>query len=440
MFCTHCGGPLQGAVKFCPHCGGALEVVATTSVPDWSMYTRPEQETEAPQSQEFVWPEFMQTPVEPEFKQPEEKKQPINKKKLILGICAVVLVLATVAAVLLQTVKKTVYLPVRNVLMQQDVENEWVFDYDAQGRLTKMEYAQQIELNGIIAHMSKMTVYYFYQPNGNMKRAELYIDQDGDLESRVVVEYQYQADVLQDFSMQMDDEKMPLDVKCDKKGRITEVWALDEDGEKEGGWEFAYYGNGGVSQNVFRSGSVRQEQKYDRDGRIIQQEAYIGDQLQYKLVREYDEHGNLTRQTRFMEDGLMLTGQQTIEITYTYQKDRIVDMQIRTQERKNEETLHMTVDFVCRWDGDGKDCEMTVETVDGEGSLLGLSKEEQDFCILLQKDKNGNTTFYEVLLDDEQILQQEYRYEEYKLPWYYEVRDQTSDPMYLYFFAQAFFG
>ena len=331
MFCTHCGGPLQGAVKFCPHCGGALEVVTTTSVPDWSMYTRPEQETEAPQSQEFVWPEFMQTPVEPEFRQVPEKK-PVNKKKLWLCIGAAVLALCMVAAVLLQTVKKRVYLPVRNVLMQQDVENEWVFDYDALGRLTKMEYAQQIELTGIIAHMSKMTVYYFYQPNGNLKRAELYIDQDSDLESRVVVEYQYQADVLQDFSMQMDDEKMPLDVKCDKKGRITEVWALDEDGEKEGGWEFAYYGNGGVSQNVFRSGSVRQEQKYDRDGRMIQQEVYIGDQLQYKLVREYDEHGNLTRQTHFMEDEAV--AEQTIEITYTYQKDRIVDMQIRTQERK----------------------------------------------------------------------------------------------------------
>ena len=431
MFCTHCGGEIQGQIKFCPHCGGALEEAAVQAGPDWSAYTRPEHAPVAQQPQEFVWPEFMQTPVEVEFRQtPEKEKRPVNKKKLWLGIGAAVLALCVIAAVLLQTVKKTVYLPVRNVLMQQDVENEWVFDYDAQGRLTKMEYA--------IAHMSKMTVYYFYQPNGNLKRAELFIDQDGDLESRVVVEYQYQADVLQDFSMQMDDEKMPLDVKCDKKGRITEVWALDEDGEKEGGWEFAYYGNGGVSKSVFRSGSVRQEQKYDRVGRVIQKEAYIGDQLQYKLVQEYDEYGNLTRQTRFMEDEAV--AEQTIEITYTYQKDRIVDMQIRTQERKNEDTLRLTVEFACRWDGDGKGCEMTVEKVDGEGSLLGLSEEEQDFCILLQKDKNGNTTFYEVLLDDEQILQQEYRYEEYKLPWYYEVRDQTSDPLYLYFFAQAFFG
>lgn len=440
MFCTHCGGEIQGQVKFCPHCGGALEEAAVQAGPDWSAYTRPAYAPVAQQPQEFVWPEFMQTPVEVEFRQtPEKEKRPVNKKKLWLGIGAAVLALCVIAAVLLQTVKKTVYLPVSNVQLQSGTETGWMFAYDPQGRLTKLEYVFGVSEPALgMQRNTKFVIYYFYQPNGNLKRAEIYLSDTGNYGMQMVVEYRFEGDVLQDFTIEAEEEKVPLEVRCDRKGRIEFVGVMDEDGEEQGGWEFTYYGRGGLSESSFWDGYTRQERRYDREGRMIQQELYQDDQLQYKWVQAYDDHGNMVERTTFAELGDVVVETVT-EIAYTYEKDRIVDLQVRSEQKRDGERVWTKVDFACRWGGNK--CEMTIEDVTGNGSFYGnTATEREDFCILLKKDKWGNTTFYEVLQGEEQVLRQEYGYEAYRLPWYYETVDGTAEPAYMYFLFDGMNG
>ena len=443
MFCVHCGARMPENTKYCPMCGSAIEADAqqeTVTPTDWSLYARPENEPTAQQPREFVWPEFMQTPVEEEFRQtPEKVKRPVNKKKLWLSIGAAVLALCVIAAVLLQTVKKTVYLPVSNVQIQSYTETGWMFAYDPQGRLTKLEYVYGVSEQVLgVQRDTKIGIYYFYQPNGNLKRAEIYLSDTGDYMMQMVVEYRFKGDVLQDFTIEAEAEKAPLEVKCDRKGRIEFVGILDEDGEKEAGWEFSYYGQGGLSKSIFWNGFTRQERRYDREGHMIQQELYQDDQLQYKLAQAYDDHGNVVEKTTFVEHGSVALETVT-EIAYTYEKNRIVDLQVHNENTSNGERAWLKMDFACRWGGNK--CEITVEDVEGDGSFYGITETNwEDFCILLKKDKWGNTTFYEVLQGEEQVMRQEYAYESYRLPWYYKQVDGTVDPRYMYFIFDGLNG
>ena len=218
MLCKICGREMQGNVRFCTHCGSKLDV------PERSPYAPAEGEMRTQQIPSRLWEEFMQhaetaEPVQQEQTQmpAETEIQPRKRKKRLLHIGAAVLALVVLTTVILLTVKKTVYLPVGNVLLQESLTSEWVFDYDAKGRLTKLEYVYGMPgLSSGALKSRNMVIYYFYRPNGNLKRAEIYLADKGDYMMQIVVEYQYKGKKLKGFTVQSDEGQIPLTVECDR--------------------------------------------------------------------------------------------------------------------------------------------------------------------------------------------------------------------------------
>lgn len=440
MLCEKCGTPMPENIQFCPHCGSAVEnrTGQHTPVPeDWSLYARPADGAEQPpaQPQGFVWPEFMQIPVEAEFKEPEKKeKRPLNKKKLLLRICAVVLVLVAVTAVLLQTVTKTVYLQTLSESEQGGVITRYSYAYDPEGRIVKMVFQTEYDTSKIKPTLIStitldVVLYYFYAPDGNLKTAEIHYGQN-----LIQVEYNYEDGVLKDFTLSTEDETAALDVRCDKKGRIEYVGVLADDGEEQQSWEFTYDNDGTLEQCIFREGERSETvTKYDQAGHQIKTKHYMDGNLIYKYVNIYDDHGNLIeRSTNY--DALM--GPNTsLKIGYTYNGDRIMDMRVHTGDTVSD--LEEWIEFDCHWDGN--ECEMTVESAGDETSLLGVTGEElESIRILLEKDDAGNTLGYEVYIGDELCQAQRYEYEAYKLPWYYGIIRPQTDPLYMCFLLDAF--
>jgi uncharacterized protein YuzE len=417
MICTHCGHRIPDGYRFCDACGKPV--------------TTPDINTPQQKAIPVVFDEPAPTPTEHSVEVPMEAPVASPKRKkwvLPLSIGILVLVLTAAAAAFLLFGKQTVYLMTKSVTTNIYTSNTHRYDYDEEGRLTKLKY--QVAYTGSSNYSYQYEIAYSYNDEGNIKTATFKAE-----EETIKIEYVYKKGVLSDLKIKSSDFDGDIEVDCSKKGFIESIELIDEDGDSIGAFSFKYYENGTIKKSTLKNGLQKTVSQFNEAGKVTEATTYYNNEQRIRYVYDYDKDGNMILQETYDADDQLQT---RLKMEYTFKKQRLDTLKMRIEGPSNDDKdkiVGVNLLFESEWDG--LEGTMTITDIDGDKEFIeNLEDQEydlEDLELLLEYDENGNLCAYELYLDGEIGMSAQYSYEAYKLPRRYQQPNPQNDPLYLYF-------
>lgn len=417
MYCTYCGNPIPDEMRFCPNCGTPVKTVQTppneqnqAAACSCSPYARPKQGDQ----QVYVPIVDWQTPMEPAQPVQMMEQTPIEPQKqqpkLWIPIVAAVgaVIVAVVSFLLLGF--KTEYLMTSQVIQDGSREEEWVYAYDAKGRITRYEYVDDFE--------RALRIDYQYDVSGNLKKAVI-----RNYDSKTTVNYTYKRGKLQGCTVELPEGKdTQVDVYCNQDGTIRSVEYFI-DGRAEQIWAFQYHDNGLIktsTREMMGYSNSKTVMHYDDQGRKTEHINYLNSNEINRVVYRYDDKGHLLQEKTSYEGQVV----SDLQYRYTYKRNKLQSMTIEFAFNDQKET----VEFACAWKG--RVCTMTVKEYDGTGKIV---KDDLDTIeIQFEIDRAGNVLHYDVEADGETVMHMETEYKKIRVSRKYRKPDPENDPLYMF--------
>lgn len=387
MFCPNCGSQMPDGSKFCAQCGKAVPTAQQPAAPT------------APQPVVFA------SPVKPVKK---------KKSKLPVAIIAVVLVVAIVVGVcFLAFGKKTEYLLIEQVTVNNGIESSVEYEYGENGVL---QYFQR-DSNGYIVEYT-----YNYDDDGRIESVEF--ETDG---MTIELEYQYNDDgVLEEISCEY--EGTEIVAECNENGQV-ETLEITTGGELFRSSTYTYYDNGvleSAETKTYLSGEVR----------IVATSAYSETGKTLKASTENDYGVTIIEQNYDDDDqmtGLVYSqsveGMETmLEFTWENGKDHeILNPQMTMEMKMDGETQSVTIAGEVEWEDENK-CVITAGDIDFDGMEEEIPEEIEDMELHIEFGDHGLMTEMVIEVQGKEFMSYTWEYEEVEVPRDYQ-KVMTADPI-----------